>query len=209
MLVKIEREGNIMSSLIQRYNFWGLLGLAYNVIVTKLFFAKAKLLRSPFYIRGGAFIEIGKNFVAGVGLRIDAFPDKAKVCIKIGDNVQVNDYVHIGAVDSLTIGNNVLIASRVFISDHDHGLYGNFPEQSSPDVPPVKRKLNSSAVYVEDNVWIGEGVGILSGVRIGKGSIIGCGAIVTRNIPESCLAVGNPARVIKKYRFTTKKWENV
>jgi len=178
-------------------------------MITKLFFPRAKLIRSPFYIRGIAFIEIGKNFIAGVGLRMDAFPDKEKICIRIGDNVQINDYVHIGAVDSLTIGNNVLIASRVFISDHNHGFYGNSSEQSIPEVPPAKRKLSFASVCIEDNVWIGEGVGILPGVRIGKGSIIGCGAIVTRDVPECCLAVGNPARVIKKYSFKTKKWENI
>ena len=76
-----------MIPLIQRYNFLGLLGLIRDIIITKLFFPRAKLLRSPFYIRGVAFMEIGKNFIAGVGLRIDAFPDIAKVTVPVATEV--------------------------------------------------------------------------------------------------------------------------
>lgn len=179
-----------------------------DIIVTKIFLPQARIARRPFYIRGRAFIKIGKGFTAGVGLRLDAFPaDPSKICIQIGNDVQVNDYVHIASIESLTIGNNVLIASKVFISDHNHGLYGGSLPQSHPDVPPLKRELYSSSVQIDDNVWIGEGVGILPGVQIGKGSVIGCGAIVTCSIPQYCLAVGNPARVIKKYNVKTEKWE--
>lgn len=198
-----------MITLIRRYNFYGFLRLLVDLMYTKFFFPKARIVRRPFYIRGAAFIKIGRGFTAGVGLRLDAFPNKTKSCIVIGNDVQVNDHVHICAIDSLTIGNNVLIASRVFITDHNHGLYGGLPEDSSPDEYPVKRKLSSMPVYIGDNVWIGEGVGILPGVHIGKGSVIGCGAVVTKDIPESSLAIGNPACVIKRYNYQSKKWENV
>ncbi|MCX5694875.1 MAG: DapH/DapD/GlmU-related protein [Candidatus Omnitrophica bacterium] len=196
-----------MIPLIQRYDFFGFLKLALDVIITKILFPSARIVRHPFYIRGRSFIKIGINFTAGVGLRLDAFPDNQQNCIKIGNNVQVNDYVHISAVESLNIGDNVLIASRVFITDHNHGLYGGLLEHSDPNLPPAKRKLSSSPVYIGDNVWIGEGAGVLPGVRVGKGSVIGCGAVVIRDIPEYCLAVGNPARVVKKYNFQTEKWE--
>jgi len=198
-----------MTPLSRRYGFIGLLRLGVDVVVTKIFFPKARIIRGPFYIRGLAFIEIGNGFTAGVGLRIDAFPVRAKKCITIGNNVQVNDYVHIGAIESLTIGDNVLIASRVFISDHNHGTYNGEKPQSSPDISPAKRELNSSPVFVGNNVWIGEGVSILPGVRIGKGAVIGCGAVVTKDVPECSIAVGNPARVIKKYSVRSGKWENV
>ena len=196
-----------MIPLIQRYNFFGLLRLTLDVMITKIFFPRARIVRRPFYIRGSSFIKIGENFTAGVGLRLDAFPDKKQNCIKIGNNVQVNDYVHICAIESLSIGDNVLIASRVFITDHNHGSYSGLMEHSDPEMPPAKRKLISSPVHIGDNVWIGEGAGILPGVRVGKGSVIGCGAVVTRDISEYCLAVGNPARVVKKYNLQTKKRE--
>ncbi|MBP5288360.1 MAG: hypothetical protein J6Z79_00620 [Clostridia bacterium] len=53
-------------------------------------------------------------------------------------------------------------------------------------------------VYIEENVWIGAGVIILPGVRIGRNSVIGAGSIVTRDIPENTLAVGNPCHVLRE-----------
>jgi lipopolysaccharide O-acetyltransferase len=56
----------------------------------------------------------------------------------MGENIELNDYVHIGAVKNIYIGNNVLIASKVFITDHNHGSYGSYDKQVNPDVPPRK-----------------------------------------------------------------------
>ena len=69
---------------------------------------------------------------------MDAFPipGHENVSIVIGDDVQVNDYVHISACESVTIGNHVLVASKVYISDHDHGRYGGDQAHDSPDTPP-------------------------------------------------------------------------
>jgi acetyltransferase-like isoleucine patch superfamily enzyme len=97
----------------------------------------------------------------------------------------------------------------VYISDHSHGDYGlNF--HSSPRSKPSDRKLFSSgSVQIKENSWIGEGVKILPNVTIGKGVIIGANAVVSKNIPDYTIAVGIPAKVIKKYNFTNKKWEMV
>jgi lipopolysaccharide O-acetyltransferase len=129
--------------------------------------------------------------------------------IRIGSNVAMNDYVHIGAVESVSIGNRVLIASKVFITDHDHGSYGKSGIHSDPRVAPAKRPLSALPVVIEDDVWLGEFVSVLQGVRIGKGSIIGTMSTVTHDIPPFCIAVGSPARVIKKYNFTAGVWEQV
>ena len=107
--------------------------------------------------------------------------------LKFGNNVQINDYVHIGAVENITIGNNVLIASKVFITDHNHGCY-NGEIQDTPDSIVMKRKIYSNPVFIEDNVWLGEFVCILPGVKIGKNSIIGSMSVVTKNIPENSIA---------------------
>ena len=58
--------------------------------------------------------------------------------------------------------------------------------------------VKTQPVYIGKNVWIGVGVKILKGVTIGDGAIIGAGSVVTKDIPEKCLAVGNPAKVIRK-----------
>jgi lipopolysaccharide O-acetyltransferase len=99
----------------------------------------------------------------------------------------------------------VLIASGVFISDHNHGAYSG-PSVSSPLVPPAERPLQVLPVVIEDDVWIGEQVCILPGVRVGKGAIVGAGAIVTKSLPPYTIAVGAPAKVIKRFDFDANAW---
>ncbi len=126
----------------------------------------------------------------------------------IGENVQLNDQVHITACHNVSIGNNVLIASKVYISDVSHGNYaGNY--QSSPHEPPSFRQLMAKPVTIENNVWLGDGVCVLPGVTIGYGSIIGANAVVNRNIPPLSIAVGIPARIVKQFNQETKVWDKV
>jgi lipopolysaccharide O-acetyltransferase len=105
------------------------------------------------------------------------------------------------------IGDRVLIGSKVLITDHNHGSYGARGEHSDPCIPPSLRRLSSAPVVIEEDVWIGEFVSVLPGVRIGKGSIIGTLSTVSRSIPAYCVAAGSPARILKRYNFTTARWE--
>lgn len=197
--------------MLKRYGYYGLLRLLFNIIFSKLLVSrKVRIIRAPFYIRGSKFISWGTGFTSGVGLRIDADPQQVEVdfVLKIGNKVQVNDYVHIGAVNKIIIGNNVLIASKVFISDHNHGYYHGL-SQSSPDMAPEIRPIQSLPVFIEDNVWLGEQVSVLPGVTIGKGSIIGANSVVSKSIPAYSIAVGVPARIIKQFDFVSNKWEKI
>jgi lipopolysaccharide O-acetyltransferase len=121
----------------------------------------------------------------------------------------MNDYVHITAIQSVTIGDRVLIASKVFITDHNHGDYKTSGPSESPIIPPAQRIEVSAPVVIEDDVWIGEFVSVLPGVRIGKGAVIGTMSTVTHDIPAYCVAAGSPARVFKRYNFETSTWERV
>lgn len=80
---------------------------------------------------------------------------------------------------------------------------GNF---CNPDTPPMERDYVIKPVSIGDNVWIGEGAFIGMGVKIGKGSVIGAHSFVNKNIPDYCIAVGSPAKVIKKYDWEGKMW---
>lgn len=156
-------------------------------------------IKVPISILSPQYISIGCNFTSRERLKLRAFSQfqgqKFKPEIFIGDNVSIETDCHIGCVNRVVIGNNVLIASHVFISDHSHGL----TDYSDIDIPPLERKLSSkSAVVIEDNVWIGEMAVILSGVTIGQSSIIGANAVVTKSVPPYSVVAGNPARVIKK-----------
>lgn len=156
--------------------------------------------KAPIYLKGGKYISIGNNFSTEVGLRIEAWDvfNKVKYSpeIIIGDNVIFNYDCHIGCINKIVIGNNVLIASRVFITDHFHGEIN----LNALNLPPFVRDLFSKgSVIIEDNVWIGEGVVILPNVRIGKNSIIGANSVVNRDIPANSVAGGIPSRILKQF----------
>lgn len=189
--------------MYRTYGTWGLCRLALDVAITRVMFPQTRIVRRPFYLRGTGTIKLGKGFTSGPGLRIDAEGESAVVTI--GEDVQVNNYVHIGAVDRVVIGNRVLIASSVFISDHNHGTYSG-QGQSSPLVPPADRPLQVMPVEIAEDAWLGEHVSVLPGVRIGKGTIVGAGSVVTKSLPDYVIAVGAPAKVIKRFDFQTQTW---
>lgn len=156
------------------------------------------MVRRPRMIHGGRYMAIGAGFDAFPGLRIEAFDrhlnKQFSPCITIGDRVSINYDCHIGCVNEITIGNDVLMASRVYISDHSHGS----PDYQDINVPPSARNVFSKGpVVIEDGAWIGEGACILPGVRIGCHAIVGANAVVTRDVPPFTVVGGVPARIIK------------
>ncbi len=190
------------------YSIGDKIKLAWWLLRTKLLSSKVRLFRFPIVIRGKEFINFGEKLTTGVGCRFDCFagekPDRVKLVF--GRNIQINDYVHIVAMDNITIGDNVLMASHIFISDNSHGTYKCSFQDSDPRIPPIEREYNTAPVKIGNNVWIGEGVCIMPGVTIGEGCVIGAHSVVINSIPNYSIAVGAPARVIKKYNFNTKHW---
>ncbi len=144
------------------------------------------------------FIEIGNNFYAMERFTIEAWQyynnQVFKPSIKIGNNVRFNTDIHIGAIKSITIGDDCLFASRIYITDHNHGD----TTDGMISLTPIERPLIcKGSVVIENNVWVGEGVVIMPNVTIGKNSIIAANSVVTKSIPENSVAAGVPARVIK------------
>lgn len=187
------------------YSFYDSIKMGINYFATKILFRKCRLIRFPIFIRYKNRINFGNNLTTGRFCRLEAFGHDDKKQITFGNDCQINDFVHIAAINDVSFGDNVLIASRVFISDHNHGDYSS-NSQSVPEDLVALRPLFSKPVKIENNVWIGEGVSVLPGVRIGKNSIIGTNSVVTQNIPANSIAAGIPARVIKKYDGDKKKW---
>jgi acetyltransferase-like isoleucine patch superfamily enzyme len=155
-------------------------------------------MRFPIYLIGGKYITIGNNFYTGPRLRIEAW-DKYGIEnytpeLIIGNNVSFNFNCHIGCINKIVIGNNVMVGSNVLITDHSHGK----GTKEELDIPAGQRTLFSKGeVIIEENVWLGENVSVLSDVIIGKNSIIGCNSVVTKNIPPNVIAAGNPAKILK------------
>lgn len=179
----------------KNYSFSEIIKNIYSLICTKLSFPQCRLLRRPVYIRGGKSISGAKNLTTGYACRFDL--DGKKKTLFIGQDCQFGDNTHIVALNNVCIGNHVLLASNVFISDCSHGSYkGHCIDR--PETPPAKRKLAMGKTYIGDNVWIGENVVILMGSKIGSGCVIGANAVITKSIPENSIVVGNN-KIIRNY----------
>jgi acetyltransferase-like isoleucine patch superfamily enzyme len=128
--------------------------------------------------------------------------------ILIGKNFHANNNLHIGCTGKIVIGDNVLVGSNVSILDHGHGLYGTL-NSSSPEIPPIQRELSDGCIFIEDNVWIGEGAKILGSLSIGSGSIIAANAVVTKDVPKNTIVAGIPSKVIKIWCSEKQGWQKV
>lgn len=120
--------------------------------------------------------------------------------------VIIGDRTKIGLSNTIigpvTIGNDIRLAQNITLS----GLNHNYEDIS---LPIHEQGVSTSPIVIEDETWIGANVVVLAGVTIGKHSVVAAGSIVTKNIPTYSVAVGNPARVVKKYNPETKAWEKV
>lgn len=107
--------------------------------------------------------------------------------IKVGDNALLTPGLQIVSASEVSIGANVMIASRTYITDADwHDVYDRLASPG-PTAP----------VVLHDNVWLGEGVKVCKGVTIGANSVIGAGSVVTQDIPANVIAAGNPAKPVR------------
>lgn len=100
------------------------------------------------------------------------------------------------------IGNHVILAQNIVMS----GLNHNYEDINTPI---SKQNVSTALITIEDECWIGANAVITAGVTLGKHSVIAAGSVVTKNIPPYCVAVGNPARVIKQFDFEKKQWIRV
>lgn len=138
--------------------------------------------------------------------------------LSIGNNCIIGSNFRLYCRERIILGDSVLISWNVFIIDYDgHPLdpdirYQEIMYIQESFIPSfIKCKKSeitknycpiyvSSPVTIGDNVWIGANAIILKGVKIGSGSIISAGAVVTKDVPENCIAAGNPAKVVKRLK---------
>lgn len=136
----------------------------FSKIVMHWFKSTGKHIRicPPLFVNGGKYVTIGDNFSMLERARIEAIDcyttQTFKPEIIIGNNVVINSDCHLGAINTICIDDNVVIASRVYISDHFHGKL----DASDLLIDVAQRDLYSKGgIHIEKNVWIGEGACIM------------------------------------------------
>lgn len=163
---------------------------------------KAVFIRKPLKIDGYENISIGENVRVGLLTWLAALPltNSGPCLLDIGDGTCIGNFNHIYATKKIVIGKKVLTADKVYISDNLHGY-----EDINMAIldQPVKQV---DEVSIGDGTWIGENVCII-GVTVGRNCVVGANAVVTKNIPDYCVAAGNPARIIKRYCLETQQWK--
>jgi acetyltransferase-like isoleucine patch superfamily enzyme len=141
----------------------------------------------PCVIHGGGRFVIGKNVAlrATPRLPIELYCAPGAT-ITLADNCFLNQGVQIACRKEVSIGEQCLIADQAMIMDTDFHSVADEAVQTAP-------------VVIERGAWVAARAIILKGVTIGESAIVGAGAVVARSIPARTVAVGNPARVVRRF----------
>ena len=133
-------------------------------------------------------ISVGRKCVIG---RYVYFAAARNARIELGDCCHLATGVHLVAVHSIEIGANTLIGEYVSIRDQNHGF-------EDPNRLVQEQDYVGMPIKIGSDVWIGRGCFIGPGVTIGDGCIVGANSVVTKSLPPRSVAVGAPARVVRK-----------
>lgn len=143
------------------------------------------------------YIHIGADTMIGSNVALSAGMIPGQVCltdpvVRIGDRCLIGRGSGIVGHLSIDIGNDVWTGHHVYITDQNHG-YENI------EIPISQQTQTERRVYIGDGSWLGAGVVVLPGAAIGKHVAVGANSVVTGMLPDFCVAVGAPARIIKQY----------
>ena len=143
------------------------------------------------------WIHIGRNTMIGpyVSLSAGMAPGQEMVSdpvVSIGDRTLIGRGSHVVGHFCVEIGDDIQTGPYVYITDQNH-VY------SDPDVPIGAQWPVESSVHIGSGSWLGTGVVVLPGSHIGRNVAVGAGSVVTGVLPDHCVAVGSPAKVVKRY----------
>ena len=146
-------------------------------------------------VKIGDYTTIQGNSILGCWIKYGDKQEFPSASISIGNHCSIGEYNHITACNKITIGDGLLTGRYVLISDNSHGCLS----EKESLIEPAKRELQSKGeIVIGNNVWLGDKVSVLAGVHIGNNVIVAANAVVTKDIPDNCVAAGVPAFVVKK-----------
>lgn len=149
------------------------------------------------------YLECGKNVYIGPHARLEGISQYNDMhftpLIKLEEGVSIQQNLHLTCAHSIIIGKYTAIAANVTITDIHHSYI-------DIDTPIEKQDIKVGFVRIGEDSKIYNNVVILPNVTIGKHVTIGANSVVTKDIPDYCVAVGNPAKIVKRYCFETQSW---
>ena len=150
-------------------------------------------------LKGLKYITIGEKTEIGRHAQLTAWDTYKGASfspeITIGANCLIRDGIHISAVQSIRIGDNLLTGTNVLITDNSHGTFTSDQLDTHPKLRPL---VSKGPIVIGNNVWLGNNVCVMPGVTIGDGAIVGANSVVTHDIPAYTIAAGVPAQIIKR-----------
>ena len=164
-------------------------------------FGARSTLTRPAFIDGACSISIGARCHLGGHSRLAAFRARRGVVrIEIGDGTLISPFAHIGAAELVRIGEECTIGAFTWVTDHDHDI------EEPLSTTRRHARIVAAPTTIGDRAYLGERVAVLRGVTVGEGAIVGTNSVVTKDVPPYTIAVGAPARVIKRLDRTSGKW---
>lgn len=147
------------------------------------------------FIHGAQHIHIGNDVYIHPDVRLEAISiENSTPVLIIGSRCGLGYNTQINACNRIEIGNDVLFASNVYITDHYHG---SLSEEENL-IPPTKRTIYSKGpVIIGSRCWLGQNVSIMPNVTLGEGCIVGANSVVTHSFPANSVIAGCPAKLIK------------
>jgi lipopolysaccharide O-acetyltransferase len=154
-------------------------------------FGAHSVIEPPVRLGGERRIAIGDDVYVGAGSWLQALGDEDGVALRLGDGSSIAGGCVLSAVSSIRLGRKVLVARNVYVADHSHAFADTARAVLDQGVDRV------APVEIGDGAWLGENVVVGPGVRIGRGAVVGANAVVLDDVPDHCVAVGAPARVVR------------
>lgn len=153
------------------------------------------------------FVHLGDCTMIGPGARIEAIllDENRPPELFIGRNVNIEQNVHIICSSRIVIGDNVSITGHCAIVDTIHP----FGDVDDPRKIGDRIDPNPTPVEIGEGTFIGFGSVILPNVKIGRNCVIGANSTVLRDVPDFCVASGNPASIVRRYDFEKKAWNKI
>lgn len=149
---------------------------------------------NPECIHVGTFVKIGSHAV------IEALVPERGVTVRIEDGAYIGHFPRITAVGAVVIGEEAMIADRVYISDTNH-IYEDVTQ-------PIKRQglRDGRRVEIGRGAWLGIGAVVVGNVCIGENAVVGANAVVREDVPDRTVVAGNPARVVRHHDGERWQW---